>query len=57
MSIELLECAVAPLGPLLDEVVFVGGASVTLWITRTEGTLTPKAPGLRLTPPRSGVMT
>jgi hypothetical protein len=33
MSIELLELAADALGPLLDEVVFVGGATVTLWIT------------------------
>lgn len=33
MSIELLERAAAALGPLLDEVVFVGGATVALWIT------------------------
>ena len=33
MSIELLELAADGLGPLLDEVVFVGGATVTLWIT------------------------
>jgi hypothetical protein len=33
MSIELLELAADTLGPLLEEVVFVGGASVTLWIT------------------------
>ncbi len=33
MSVELLECAADALGPILDEVVFVGGASVVLWIT------------------------
>jgi predicted nucleotidyltransferase len=33
MSVELLECAAAALGPLVDEVVFVGGASIVLWIT------------------------
>ena len=33
MSIELLELAAGELGPLADEVVFVGGATVTLWIT------------------------
>jgi hypothetical protein len=33
VSIELLERAAAALGPMLDEVVFLGGASVTLWIT------------------------
>jgi nucleotidyltransferase AbiEii toxin of type IV toxin-antitoxin system len=33
MSIALLERAASALGPLLDEVVFVGGATITLWIT------------------------
>jgi hypothetical protein len=33
MSIELLELAAAGLGDLLGEVVFVGGATVGLWIT------------------------
>jgi hypothetical protein len=33
MSIALLERAGNALGPLLDEVVFVGGATITLWIT------------------------
>lgn len=33
MSIELLELATDALGELLDELVFVGGATVTLWIT------------------------
>jgi hypothetical protein len=33
MSIELLELAADNLGSLLDEVVFVGGATVALWIT------------------------
>ena len=33
MSIELLERAAKALGPLLDEVVFVGGATIVLWIT------------------------
>jgi predicted nucleotidyltransferase len=33
MSIELLERGAAALGPLLDQVVFVGGATVALWIT------------------------
>ncbi len=33
MSIELLELGASALGPLTDEVVFVGGATVTLWIT------------------------
>ena len=43
MSIELLELAAGALGPLLDEVVFVGGATVTLWITD------PGAPPVRPT--------
>lgn len=43
MSIELLELAADALGPLLDEVVFVGGATVTLWITD------PGAPPVRPT--------
>lgn len=33
MSIDLLERAAVALGDLADEVVFVGGATVTLWIT------------------------
>ena len=33
MSTELLERAAAALGPLADEVAFVGGAAVVLWIT------------------------
>jgi hypothetical protein len=43
VSIELLELAAEALGPLLDEVVFVGGATVTLWITD------PGAPPVRPT--------
>jgi len=43
MSLELLELAADALGPLLDEVVFVGGATVTLWITD------PAAPPVRPT--------
>ena len=31
MSIALLELAAAKLGPLLDEVAFLGGASIVLW--------------------------
>lgn len=33
MSIELLETAADALGPLLDRVVFLGGATISLWIT------------------------
>ena len=33
MSVDLLELAAAALGELRDEVVFVGGATVGLWIT------------------------
>ena len=33
MSIDLLERGAAALGDLVDEVVFVGGATVALWIT------------------------
>jgi len=43
MSIELLELAADAFGPLLDEVVFLGGATVTLWITD------PGAPPIRPT--------
>ena len=43
MSIELLELAADALGELLEEVVFVGGATVTLWITD------PGAPPVRPT--------
>ncbi|MGC1165784.1 MAG: hypothetical protein WA862_06725 [Solirubrobacterales bacterium] len=43
MSALQLEAAAAVLGPLLDEVVFVGGATVHLWITE------PAAPPVRAT--------
>lgn len=43
MSALQLEAAAAVLGPLLDEVVFVGGATVHLWITD------PGAPPVRAT--------
>lgn len=43
MSALQLEIAAALLGPLLDEVVFVGGATVHLWITE------PGAPPARAT--------
>lgn len=43
MSIELLELAASTLGDLLHEVVFLGGATVTLWITD------PGAPPVRPT--------
>ena len=33
VSLELLDLGATALGPLLEEVVFVGGASVVLWIT------------------------
>jgi hypothetical protein len=43
VSIELLELAADALGELRDDVVFLGGATVTLWITD------PAAPPLRPT--------
>lgn len=43
MSIDLLELAADALGELLEDVVFVGGATVTLWITD------PGAPPVRPT--------
>lgn len=43
MTIELLELAHGALGELVDEVVFVGGATVALWITD------PAAPPVRVT--------
>jgi len=43
MSVELLELGAAALEPVLDEVVFLGGASVALWITD------PGAPPVRPT--------
>ena len=43
MSIELLELAAATLGELSDELVFVGGATVSLWITE------PATPDVRAT--------
>ncbi len=33
MSPELLELGAAALGPLVEEVAFVGGASIVLWVT------------------------
>lgn len=33
MTVELIERAASKLGPLVEEVAFVGGASVPLWIT------------------------
>jgi len=33
VSLELLDLGAAALGPLLEEVAFVGGASIVLWIT------------------------
>jgi hypothetical protein len=42
-NLHLLEAAVGHLTPLLDEVVFVGGATVEPWITDTG------APPLRAT--------
>jgi hypothetical protein len=41
MSLALLEAGATALGPLIDDVVFVGGASVTLWIT-DPGAPTPR---------------
>ncbi len=43
MSTNLLELAAAALGPLVDEVVFLGGASIHLWISD------PAAPATRAT--------
>jgi hypothetical protein len=43
VNIELLELAQAALGELVDQVVFVGGATVGLWITD------PAAPPVRAT--------
>lgn len=43
MSIPLLELAASRLGELTDELVFVGGATITLWITE------PAAPATRAT--------
>lgn len=43
MTIELLELAHGALGRLVDEVIFVGGATVALWITD------PAAPPVRVT--------
>lgn len=43
MSAAQLEVAAELLGPLLDEVVFVGGATVHLWLTE------PGAPPARAT--------
>jgi hypothetical protein len=43
VSIDLLERAAAALGPLADDLVFVGGATIELWITD------PGAPGPRPT--------
>ncbi|MGH2834130.1 MAG: nucleotidyl transferase AbiEii/AbiGii toxin family protein, partial [Solirubrobacteraceae bacterium] len=43
MSTEQLEAAATALGPLLDEVVFLGGASIHLWLSD------PAAPATRAT--------
>ena len=43
MSAEQLEAAAQALGPVLDEVVFVGGATIHLWVTD------PGAPPVRAT--------
>jgi len=43
VSSEQLELAAAALGPLLDEVVFLGGASIHLWVSD------PAAPATRAT--------
>lgn len=43
MSVPLLELAVSKLGVLTDELVFVGGATIALWITE------PAAPPTRAT--------
>lgn len=43
MSAEQLELAADILGPLLPEVVFVGGATIHLWLTE------PAAPPARAT--------
>ena len=43
MNAELLESAATALGPLLEEVVFVGGASIHLWLSD------PAAPTTRAT--------
>lgn len=43
MSAEQLETAAAALGPLLNEVVFLGGASIHLWLSD------PAAPAARAT--------
>lgn len=43
MSIDLLELAAVRLAPLLDELVFVGGATIALWVTE------PAAPPARVT--------
>jgi predicted nucleotidyltransferase len=43
VSADLLETAATTLGPLLDEVVFLGGASIHLWLSD------PAAPATRAT--------
>ncbi len=43
MSTDLLETAATALGPLLEEVVFLGGASIHLWLSD------PAAPATRAT--------
>lgn len=43
MTIDLLEFGHAALGALVEEVVFVGGATIALWITD------PAAPPVRVT--------
>jgi hypothetical protein len=41
MSALQLEAAAAVLGPLVDDVVFVGGATVHLWITEPGASADP----------------
>jgi hypothetical protein len=43
MSAQQLEVAAKLLGPIIDDVVFVGGATVHLWLTD------PEAPPARAT--------
>jgi hypothetical protein len=41
VSIDLLERGAAALGPLVEQVAFVGGATIVLWIT-DPGAPTPR---------------
>lgn len=50
MTVALLERAAAALGPLVDDVVFVGGATLGVWITDPAAPEPPSDPRCRCRP-------